>query len=115
MSPMLERVTEAAHNVVITGASRGLGLGIARKLSAAGYRVIAVARSKSKQVAEAIAEAERSNQTPLHFAAFDLGNVEQISRVRQEVAQRIRSAVRIDKQRCGRSRRRAGDDAQCAD
>ena len=75
---MLERVTEAAHNVVITGASRGLGLGIARKLSAAGYRVIAVARSKSKQVAEAIAEAERSNQTPLHFAAFDLGNVEQI-------------------------------------
>ena len=39
--------TSEVRNVLITGASRGLGLGIARKLSVLGYRAIAVARSKS--------------------------------------------------------------------
>jgi 3-oxoacyl-[acyl-carrier protein] reductase len=68
----------ALRNVLVTGASRGLGLGIARKLTGAGYRVIAVARSKSKQVTEAMAEAERSNEAPLHFAPFDLGKVDEI-------------------------------------
>ncbi|MGH6675781.1 MAG: SDR family NAD(P)-dependent oxidoreductase, partial [Xanthobacteraceae bacterium] len=68
----------ALRTVLITGASRGLGLGIARKLSAVGYRVIAVARGKSKQMTEAIAEAERGNRAPLHFAPFDLGQIEKI-------------------------------------
>jgi 3-oxoacyl-[acyl-carrier protein] reductase len=66
------------RNVLVTGASRGLGLGIARKLTGAGYRVIAVARSKSKQVTEAMAEAERGNEAPLHFTPFDLGKVDEI-------------------------------------
>jgi 3-oxoacyl-[acyl-carrier protein] reductase len=69
---------ETLRNVLVTGASRGLGLGIARKLSGAGYRVIAVARSKSKQVSEAMAEAERGNDAPLHFAPFDLGKIDEI-------------------------------------
>jgi 3-oxoacyl-[acyl-carrier protein] reductase len=76
------RVTASANqvvrNVLVTGASRGLGLGIARRLNAVGYRVIAVARSNSKQVADAIAEAETANRAPLHFAAFDLGRIEEI-------------------------------------
>ena len=66
------------RNVLVTGASRGLGLGIARKLNAVGYRVIAVARSKSKEINEAIAEAERGKQTPLCFAPFDLGKIDDI-------------------------------------
>jgi 3-oxoacyl-[acyl-carrier protein] reductase len=66
------------RNVLVTGASRGLGLGIARRLSAVGYRVIAVARGKSKQINEAIAEAERGNHAPLHFAPFDLGKIDEI-------------------------------------
>ncbi|MGA8897951.1 SDR family NAD(P)-dependent oxidoreductase [Bradyrhizobium sp.] len=66
------------RNVLVTGASRGLGLAIARKLSSVGYRVIAVARSKSKEITEAIAEAESGHQAPLHFAPFDLGAIEQI-------------------------------------
>jgi 3-oxoacyl-[acyl-carrier protein] reductase len=75
---MAAAMTETMRNVLVTGASRGLGLGIARKLTAAGYRVIAVARQKTKQTNEAIAEAERGNRGPLHFAPFDLGNIDEI-------------------------------------
>ena len=38
-----------ARNVLVTGGSRGLGLAIARKLAAAGYRVIAVARQQEQR------------------------------------------------------------------
>ena len=48
-----------ARVVLITGASRGLGLGIARKLAAAGYCVIAVARKPSKELTAAMAQAKR--------------------------------------------------------
>jgi 3-oxoacyl-[acyl-carrier protein] reductase len=71
-------MSEKPPNVLVTGASRGLGLAIARRLSAAGYRVIAVARSKGKPLTEAIAEAEQSARGPMHFAAFDLGKIEAI-------------------------------------
>jgi 3-oxoacyl-[acyl-carrier protein] reductase len=71
-------MSQALRNVLVTGASRGLGLAIACKLSAVGYRVIAVARGRNKQVTEAIAQAERSNHAPLHFTPFDLGNIEEI-------------------------------------
>ena len=69
----------APRNVLVTGASRGLGLGIARKLAAAGYRVIAVARQSNKQLNEAIAEAERSGKGALEFAPFDLGEIDEIA------------------------------------
>src|ERR1700691_4320176 len=71
-------MTETPRNVLVTGASRGLGLGIARKLTSVGYQVIAVARQKSKQVTEAIAEAKHGNHAPLHFEPFDLGKIEEI-------------------------------------
>jgi 3-oxoacyl-[acyl-carrier protein] reductase len=81
-------MTDASRTVLVTGASRGLGLAIAIKLSAVGYRVIAVARSKTAQVNEAIAEIERANHAPLHFAPFDLGEIEKIpdlvKKLRQE-------------------------------
>jgi 3-oxoacyl-[acyl-carrier protein] reductase len=67
-----------AHNILVTGASRGLGLAIARKLAAAGHVVIAVARKKTKDVTAAAAEAERAKHGSLHFVAFDLGNIDQI-------------------------------------
>jgi 3-oxoacyl-[acyl-carrier protein] reductase len=71
-------VPRSPRNVLVTGASRGLGLGIARRLNAAGYHVIAVARSKSKQINEAIAESERGNDAPLSFVPFDLGKIDDI-------------------------------------
>lgn len=70
---------EATRNVLVTGGSRGLGLAIARKLAAAGYRVITVARQKSKETAEAIAQIESERASgALHFAPFDLGKINEI-------------------------------------
>ena len=50
-------------NVIVTGGSRGLGLGIARKLAAAGYRVIAIARGESEQLTCAMREAKSGEQS----------------------------------------------------
>jgi 3-oxoacyl-[acyl-carrier protein] reductase len=63
------------RNIIVTGGSRGLGLGIARQLTAAGYGVIAIARQNSEQLAAATREAEREQRGPLHFRPFDLGNI----------------------------------------
>ena len=67
---------ETTRSVLVTGGSRGLGLGIAQRLAAAGYRVIAVARKKSKDVAAA--EAVNGGQGSIQFVSFDLGKIEQI-------------------------------------
>jgi 3-oxoacyl-[acyl-carrier protein] reductase len=58
--------------VIVTGGSRGLGLGIARKLVASGYQVIAIARHESDQLACAIRHQEPGQKTSLVFKAFDL-------------------------------------------
>jgi 3-oxoacyl-[acyl-carrier protein] reductase len=65
-------------NVIVTGGSRGLGLGICRKLIEEGYCVIAVARKKSDELAAAMQEAEIKNPKSFHFVSFDLTNVERI-------------------------------------
>ncbi len=67
------------RNVIVTGGSRGLGLGIARKLNAAGYRAIAVARKVSCQFTSAMQEAEREHPGSFHFVAFDLAETEGIT------------------------------------
>ena len=51
---------KGARSVLVTGGSRGLGLAIAQKLAAGGYRAIAVARTESKEITAAIAHAERA-------------------------------------------------------
>jgi 3-oxoacyl-[acyl-carrier protein] reductase len=62
-------------STVVTGGSRGLGLGIARKLASAGHRVIAVARQKNDQLAAAAAAAERAGCGAIHFMPCDLGEI----------------------------------------
>jgi 3-oxoacyl-[acyl-carrier protein] reductase len=70
---------ETTRNILVTGGSRGLGLAIARKLAGAGYRVIAVARKKNKETADAIAQIERGEGPgALHFTPFDLGKINEI-------------------------------------
>jgi len=72
-------MAKAARTVLVTGASRGLGLGIARTLTATGYDVIAVARQKGKAVTEASAEIKRAKKHgALHFVPFDLGRIDAI-------------------------------------
>jgi 3-oxoacyl-[acyl-carrier protein] reductase len=66
------------RNVVVTGASRGLGLAIARKLAAAGYSAIGVARQKGDQLKSAIDEAGRAKRGALCFVPFDLAEIEKI-------------------------------------
>jgi 3-oxoacyl-[acyl-carrier protein] reductase len=64
------------RNVIVTGGSRGLGLGIARKLTGAGYRVIAIARKQNDRLNEAMQQAEAANPGSFHFIPFDLAAVE---------------------------------------
>ena len=66
------------HNVLITGGSRGIGLAIARRLAAAGYHVIALARRDNEELKNAIEEAVRQGRGLIHFRAFDLSDVEAI-------------------------------------
>lgn len=66
------------HNVLVSGGSRGLGLAIGRKLAAAGYNVIAVARKKSDQISSAIKEVEKSKTGSLNFVPFDLNDIDGI-------------------------------------
>jgi 3-oxoacyl-[acyl-carrier protein] reductase len=66
------------RNVIVTGGSRGLGLGITRTLTAAGYRVIVVARKENDQLISLIREAEQMREPSLRFVPFDLANVQDI-------------------------------------
>src|SRR4029077_1225450 len=61
-----------------TGGSRGLGLGIVRRLICDGYCAIAVARQMNDQLASTIEHAEQSRPGSLYFMPFDLGDVEEI-------------------------------------
>jgi len=65
------------HNVLVTGGSRGIGLAIARRLAAAGYNVIAVARRESDELREAIRQI-KDGSGGLQFRAFDLSQVDAI-------------------------------------
>ena len=75
------------RNIIVTGGSRGLGLGIAQKLTAAGYRVIAIARRMSEQLASAMRDEEQSRPGSLHFVAFDLGDIQDIPGLVRKIRQ----------------------------
>lgn len=62
----------------MTGGSRGLGLGIGRALAAAGYHVVAIARSPSAELQAAMEEAARAGAGTIAFRAFDLSNLSAI-------------------------------------
>jgi 3-oxoacyl-[acyl-carrier protein] reductase len=59
------------RNVLVTGASRGLGLAMARRLAQEGFRVHAVARKASDELLALSAETGA-----VHFHAYDLLDVD---------------------------------------
>jgi 3-oxoacyl-[acyl-carrier protein] reductase len=68
----------AKRHVVVTGGSRGLGLAIAKRLAAAGYGTIAVARQMSTELSGAIKQNGNSRPGSLDFVACDLAETDRI-------------------------------------
>src|SRR5436853_6977579 len=66
------------RNVLVTGGSRGLGLGIVRCLADSGYCAIAVARKMGNQLEGAIAQAESRQPGSLQFVGCDLSEIDGI-------------------------------------
>src|SRR5262249_20911385 len=66
------------RNVIVTGGSRGLGLGIGRRLICQGYGAIAVARQMNDELASTMEQAENARPGSVRFVPFDLGEVPEI-------------------------------------
>ncbi|MGA2231305.1 MAG: SDR family NAD(P)-dependent oxidoreductase [Tepidisphaeraceae bacterium] len=64
------------RNVIVTGGSRGIGLGIVRCLAKAGYSVMAVARKESPELRKAIDETGSSGAGSVGFTAYDLADID---------------------------------------
>ncbi len=64
----------APRRVLVTGASRGLGLAIARQLVRSGFRVVALARREGAELAAMAQETPEA----LAFRPFDLSDIEGI-------------------------------------
>jgi 3-oxoacyl-[acyl-carrier protein] reductase len=66
------------RNVIVTGGSRGLGLAMSLRLSSVGYRVIAVARTLSVELAAAQRGAQDGGTGAIEFRACDLSDLASI-------------------------------------
>jgi 3-oxoacyl-[acyl-carrier protein] reductase len=63
------------RNVLVSGGSRGLGLAVSGALAAAGYRVIAVARTLSAELSAATRKAADDGRGAIEFRACDLSEL----------------------------------------
>src|SRR5690348_6763274 len=70
------------RNVLVTGGTRGVGLAVATRLAADGYRVFALGRQESEGLAKAIAKAPAGI---LNFVPFDLMQVDVIPELVREL------------------------------
>jgi 3-oxoacyl-[acyl-carrier protein] reductase len=66
-------------NVIVTGASRGLGLGIARELALVGHRVIAIARQSNEQFEAVVSDLKSKGSGEVLLRPFDLADTAGIS------------------------------------
>src|SRR5258705_7366966 len=75
------------RRVIVTGGSRGLGLGIVRRLICDGYDAIAIARQTNAQLSSAIEHAEQTRPGSLRFIPFDLSDVSEIPALVKDIRQ----------------------------
>ncbi len=66
------------RNVIVTGGSRGLGLAITERLAGAGYRVVALARRQSDELAALAARPCGPGSGEVCFQACDLSDLPQL-------------------------------------
>ena len=66
------------RNIIVTGASRGIGLAIARRLAMNGDRVIAIARNETDEINKLQQELQAPGKGELHFKPFDLNDLDRI-------------------------------------
>lgn len=69
------------RNVIVTGGTRGIGLGIARRLCRSGYKVIVIARRESEAFRTAQEEFGSGGSNPLSFSPFDLSDIDSIPKL----------------------------------
>ena len=69
------------RNVIVTGGTRGLGLGIVQRLAKAGFHPIAIARSEGDQFAAAQRRSVLAGYGALDFVPFDLTQIDDISKL----------------------------------
>jgi 3-oxoacyl-[acyl-carrier protein] reductase len=63
------------RSIVVTGGSRGLGLGIVKKLAADGHKPVAIARRMSDELAAAIEHVDGAGPDRIRFVPFDLSDI----------------------------------------
>jgi 3-oxoacyl-[acyl-carrier protein] reductase len=76
-------------NVVVTGASRGIGLAIANRLARDGFRVIAIARRESEALTETAANLAERGLGELLFRPLDLSDVAAIPSFVRELRRQL--------------------------
>ena len=76
-------------NVVVTGASRGLGLAISERLGREGFKVLAVARRNTEALAAATAAVAEAGAGALEFCPLDLNDVTAIPAFVRDLRARV--------------------------
>jgi len=79
------------RRVIVTGGSRGLGLGIAQKLKTTGYQVIAIARKETEQLTSAMQEVSPDGAGSIHFVPFDLSEIDKIPQLTADLRKQFGS------------------------
>lgn len=67
------------RNIIVTGASRGIGLAVARELARADHCVLAVARRETAELRAAADDARTQVSGDIRFVSFDLEKIDEIA------------------------------------
>jgi len=77
------------RNILITGASRGVGLAMARRFATNGDRVLAIARRETGEIVQLQQELQAQGKGELYFKPFDLSDIDAIPAFVRDISQTI--------------------------